>query len=183
MRAVTDPPADAPDPERHAILEELPGIVDGRGRKALYVGANAQRAFLLGDLLRWGWGTTILEIRPPNAVHVRDALGLPVVVGDVATSPLQGPYGLALWRHGPEHVHPEYLPQALASLEAAADLVVLGCPAGIAPQGPCLGNPFERHLSEITPDRLLRLGYRVRVDPRPNHPPNILAWRGSAPTP
>jgi len=174
-RTVTLEPIDLP--EKGVVLAVCPGILDGYGKRVLYVGASVQRAYMLPDLICWGWGVTVIEPWPENAEFTRKAYGVPVIDGDVATSALGGPYDLGLWWHGPEHVHKEYLPQALANLEASCAFVVLGCPEGSAPQGACLDNVFERHLWEVSTDDLRKFGYETVAAPRPGHPPNITAWK------
>ena len=163
--------------EKRVVVEEIPEILSGGGKPALYVGASAWRAYMLGDLVRWGWQPEVLEIWPENVYFVKRAWGFPVIQGDVATIPLARIYGLCLWWHGPEHIRKEDLPSTLAKLEAQCDIVVLGCLAGHDPQPVLYGNSCEGHLWDVSPDDFRALGYSVRVEPRPNHSPNITAWK------
>jgi hypothetical protein len=168
------------DREMEALLASIPDIADGRGRKALYIGASPIRAYLLGDLARWGWGTDILEIHPPNADFARRAFPCrDVVLGDVrdAATLLAGRrYGLALWWHGPEHIPREDLPATLAALASLSTLTVLSCPRGRSPQGPVDGNPHETHLWDPQPADFAALGLSAIAFPRPPDPDGILAW-------
>lgn len=164
-------------PEKGALLAELPEILNGQDKRLLYVGASVQRAYMLHDLIQLGWNTAVIEIWPENAKFIQHTYGVPVICGDVVSSFLPAPYDLGLWWHGPEHVHKEYFTKALANLENACSLVVLGCPNGEAPQDLCYDNVFERHLWNVYPEDLTSLGYKVRIDPRPGHPDNILAWK------
>lgn len=164
-------------PERENLIKELPELLNGAGKTALYVGASIWRAFLLDDLVGWGWKTTVLEVWPTNADHIRHTYNIPVIQGEVVTSPLNQTFDLALWWHGPEHVTKENLPRALQNLETHCNLVVLGCPENDAAQGPLYDNPFENHLWNVSQDDLRQLGYNVRSDPRPGNPNNIIAWK------
>lgn len=162
-------------PEKGALLEEFPEILSGGGKALLYVGASEYRAYMLDDLVSWGWKPVILEAWPANAAFLRQKF--PVIEGDVAKADIPGHFAAAIWWHGPEHLDRQSLPATLAKLEAAADLVVLGCPSGPAPQGEAYGNPFEAHRWTVAPGDLAALGYSIRTDPRPGQPDNILAWR------
>jgi hypothetical protein len=164
-------------PEKGALIKELPELLNGTGKTALYVGASVWRAYMLDDLISWGWKTTVLEVWPTNADHIRRIYNIPVIQGDVVTSPLDQTFDLVLWWHGPEHVTQDNLPRALANLESHSALVALGCPENNAPQGPAYGNPFENHLWSISQNDLRNLGYNVRSDLRPGNPSNITAWK------
>jgi hypothetical protein len=166
--------------EKGALIPELLEILDGYGKTALYVGASVCRAYLLDDLIHWGWRTTVVEIWPQNVEHIRLTRNIPVILGDIATALIGGPYDLGFWWHGPEHVSKEDLAKALANLEAACGLgglVVLGAPEGYSPQGAYYDNPFESHLWSVSADDLRQLGYNVSIEPRPGNPPNITAWK------
>ena len=163
--------------EREVLIKELPELLNGAGKTALYVGASVWRAFLLDDLIRWGWKTTVLEVWPTNVDCIRNTYNVPVIQGEVVTSPINQTFDLVLWWHGPEHVTKENLPRALNSLETHSSLIVLGCPENDSPQGLVYDNPFETHLWNVSQDDLRQLGYKTRSDPRPGNPNNIIAWK------
>jgi len=173
-----EPLALADIPEKGAVIESIPEILEGKGQHALYVGASCWRSYMLADLQRWGWIPTVAEIWKENVDFLRTQdRSLRVLQIDISANILSEHFRLALWWHGPEHVALADLPRALANLENACDIVVLGCPAGHDPQGAYYGNPFERHLWDPQPSLFEAMGYSVRVDPRPGVLPNITAWK------
>jgi len=150
--------------ERVALLRRhVPGLWEP-GR-VLYVGAAPKRFQLGAELIEAGHQVTILEAWEPYAELYR-ARGFEVIGGDVRTwvPVLTGTttgYDVAVWWHGPEHVRFEEVGPALARLEAAADLVVIGCPWGNFPQEMVDGNPYQEHRCALYPEDLRRWGYRV----------------------
>jgi len=165
--------------EMEDLLAAIPEIAQGpKGIKhALYVGASRWRAFLLPELSEWGWKPIILEPWPTNIDYLEHNYDVPIMQGEIVTSPLACRFGLGLWWHGPEHVYRESFPRALANLENHCDLVVLGCPLGEAPQDALDGNPFEWHRWSPQTKDFEDLGYTTVVAPRPGHVPNIIAWK------
>jgi len=111
-----------------------------------------------------GHHLTLLEIWSENLAYYRGSDRFDrVVQGDVRALPggLRKRYDFAIWWHGPEHVKADEWAWALANLEGLADLVVVGCPWGIHPQGELFGNPHERHVSTLYEADLEALGYVV----------------------
>lgn len=130
-----------------------------RPGRVLYVGA-APRRFQLGpELIEAGHEVTILEAWEPYAELYR-ARGLRVISGDVRTWEPER-YDAAVWWHGPEHVRFEEVGPALARLEQAAELVVIGCPWGEFPQEMVDGNPYQEHRCALYAEDLRQWGYRV----------------------
>jgi hypothetical protein len=169
---------------------KVPGLLAGapEGRKTLlYIGASRKRHFLLPELANEGWIIDIMEIFPDNVEFLRrrrKALSKPgfrmVCEGDVRTTPFPEPsYDAAFWWHGPEHIPEEDVPGALARLEEAARLVVLGGPLEDPPYPEDAapgGNPHERHCWSITVPALESFGYTVMRVPRPRTP-GFAAWK------
>lgn len=130
----------------------------------LYVGASTRRAHYLSELMAAGRMVTILEAYAPNVAYHRKKLGHDRVIhGDIRNlcELVTGRYGVAFWWHGPEHISKRELPSILVALESRADLVVLGCPWGLYPQGAVDGNPYERHVSALTPEDFRGWGYET----------------------
>ena len=156
----------------------VPDLITGppvrRTKSLLYIGASKRRQFLLPELAKIGWLIDILEVFPENVGHLRNHRpnGVRMIrEGDVRCDPFpQPPYDAAVWWHGPEHVPKEDVPGALARLEEAARLVVLGgpledppYPEGAAPYR----NPHERHHWSITVPAIEQFGYTVARVRRP----------------
>jgi len=75
-----------------------------------------------------------------------------VIVGDAQTVDLGGPYDLAILGDVLEHTSN---PLALYErVRAVAGCVVVQVPLGYWPQGEEEGNPYETHLSTISPDEV-----------------------------
>jgi hypothetical protein len=90
-------------------------------------------------------------------------------------------YQAVVWWHGPEHVKREELAATLARLEAMADIVILGCPWGVYPQGDYGGNPHEVHLATLLPEDFETLGYEVTTLGKRDDPAsNLIAWKRSS---
>ncbi len=169
-----------------ARLEQLFGAIPDlfQHETALYIGASAARAHYLEHFLRGGCQVTILEAYQPNA---QAWMGRPgpehVIHGDVrhvATIKLpRSRYNVAFWWHGPEHVTADELRPTLLELEKVADLVVLGCPWGVYPQGEYGGNPYEVHQWAIYPHDLESLGYTVSATGSADSrgASNLVAWK------
>lgn len=164
--------------ERDSVLEAMPEIADGRGKRLLYIGASKYRAFMLPDFIGWGYEVDVLEIWPTNALHIRDAYGVNTVQGDVVWLDLyfKGPYDIVFWWHGPEHVGEREFLKVLGILRRMSKAVVLGCPAGESPQDAVYDNPFERHLRAIQQSDLEALGFSTRLLRRPDLSDHLTAW-------
>ena len=169
--------------ELDILRQNLPGLFTQPGRSMLYVGANRVRpphhAF---TLTLAGWQLHLLEIDATNLKHHGNNGNTDLFetywLQDVRN--IDFPHGLldaVFWWHGPEHIPQADLPATLSKLEAAAPLVVLGCPHGPSPQDDVYGNEAERHLWDVYPADLQRYGYEVReYDCSIRH---LLAWKGT----
>ena len=131
--------------------------------RVLYVGARESRFDFSTELRANGAEVTVVEAWEQNAVHLSTLSWLhDVVHGDVRTVELGGPYDVAVWWHGPEHVPVDDVASAVARLEAVVTrCVLLGCPWGTYEQGVEYGNPFETHASHLSWELFERLGYDV----------------------
>jgi len=135
----------------------------------------------LKELATVGYVITLLEIFLRNVEFYRGNPYLREIIhGDVRDLDVLGKrqWDAAFWWHGPEHVFPHQLGQALTNLEAHANLVVLGCPWGFFKQHAVFGNRNEEHVGAYYPAGFEVLGYKVAtlgcVDVRSS---NLLAWK------
>lgn len=147
----------------------------------LNVGANQVRFELLPELYQAGRKITLLEVWPENIKRwAADPRLVETIEGDVRELDILrlGTYDVALWWHGPEHIEWEELAATLAKLEAAAEkLVVLGCPWGIYPQEPFMGNPFDAHRASLYPEDFAALGYRTATLGEMDEQGSLVAWK------
>lgn len=169
--------SDYPEEDRYqerSLLKCLPGILKGEGKRLLYVGASSGRSYFLPDFRAGGYHVDILEAWDFNVKILREKWSEKkkgqgkVFHGDVRNClRIVKPesYDVVFWWHGPEHIHAKDLARTLKQLEAVAPLVILGCPWGLAPQGPVGGNEYERHLASLEPSDFEKLGYKTDTVP------------------
>lgn len=165
-RNVAPPPTLPPEDDRLAVLRDaLPQLFTGPRLNILYVGACENRHDLVPELKAAGHTVTVLEIWPAYAdwLDAHPELFDQVIRGDVrdVLTLAPGPYDVAMWWHGPEHMVESGLADVFAKLEGVARLVVLGCPWGVFPQEAIDGNPAQAHSSHLLPDFFQALGYKT----------------------
>ncbi len=133
----------------------------------------------------------VLEIDKKNAEYVRQKFDLPgvtVVCGDVRnTADLMDGEGMGgrrrfdacFFYHGLEHLPKEDVADVLNTLESITDhIIVLGMPYGHYEQDSEYGNVYERHLWDIYPDDMHRLGYRTyTIGDVDDTSSNMIAWK------
>lgn len=174
--------------ERLELLRELlPALFSPPPKRILYVGASKRsgRGSYTDEMLAAGHVLTLLEAWPDNAqyyAHLPDTPFVLVQCGDVRKVDYyrwSGPFDIAFWWHGPEHIGPNELEATLEQLERRClELIVLGCPWGRYEQGEVDGNPFERHLAYLYPQDFKRLGYSAATLGQRDVPGScIVAWK------
>lgn len=68
-----------------------------------------------------------------------------------------------IWLHGPEHLAWEDFLSVRKEIEDCCNkIVIYQAPIGHCPQGELEGNPYEKHLSTLTPDMFNELGYQTK---------------------
>jgi len=157
----------------------LPALFNTPGT-VLYVGASVNRQEGLEELIQAGHRVMILEVWEDNVRYLKER-GYEVVQGDVRRLSFQErSFDYTVWWHGPEHVQKTELGETIRSLERLSrKLVVMSCPWGHNPQGAYGGNPFEQHLSTLTPSFFKKFGYDVALLGKENRPPHssIIVWK------
>jgi len=163
-------------------LNKIPGLLDKKGTM-LYIGAwYPQGMDGLDDFKKAGYDILILEVFEKSALEVR-SLGWKVKLGDVRKAReifKEERFDVVVWWHGPEHVDVKDLPSALEDLKTLAKrLLVVGCPRGKSVQGVFDGNPYEKHVSTLVREDLIKLGLTnvLEVDrPHRNNVGHLTAW-------
>lgn len=148
----------------------------GKPETVLYVGAHPDRMDFVDYLkTRGAKAIDVIEIHKPNCDFLEETdLFREVIHGDVCEVQL-GPYNLAFWWHGPEHVYQHKLVLTIARLTLVAKAIIVGCPWGRYEQGEVYGNPYEEHKSHLLPKDLEELGFVVSRCGKPNVPGSNLA--------
>lgn len=106
----------------------------------------------------------IMEVYQPN---IDDAIngGCPkdnIKLGNILDTTQYENYDCILFWHGPEHIKKDVFINALPSIEAKANkLIIFGMPLGHEPQDAAHGNPFERHESDWFVQDWQQLGYET----------------------
>ena len=106
----------------------------------------------------------ILEVFSHN---VNDAItkGCPndkIQLGNILDVDQYENFDCILFWHGPEHIEKDVFLNALPSIEAKANkLIIFGMPLGHEPQDDAYGNPFERHRSDWYEHEWKKLGYET----------------------
>ena len=164
------PPVTGRRPPPHVeeqVRRAVPELFAGEYRSALYVGANRRRQHFLDDLVAACERVAVIEAFRENADFIRSAYGprgVRVVHGDVrgVAGLAGGRFDVSFFWHGPEHLAAGEAPGVIGALESVTDrLVVLGMPHGESPQGSEYGNDYERHLWNVYPADMRRLGYET----------------------
>lgn len=161
-------------------LYNIPNIMDGKGKKLLYVGGSTSRVYLYDDFIEFGYNIDILEIWTENVEFLRN-LGYYTIQGDVRNvkNIINCKYDVVVWWHGPEHIKKDELKLTLENLESISNLIVLGCPLNdVIGQNEVGNNPYEEHKWIVQKKDLEELNYNVFVVLRPYyHCNHITAWR------
>ena len=172
------------------VKSTIPDLFEGKYSSVLYIGASYLRQHFLDDFVRMYDRVVVLEIDKKNAEYVRQKFDLPgvtVVCGDVRnTADLMDGEGMGRRRfdacffyHGLEHLPKEDVADVLNTLESITDhIIVLGMPYGHYEQDSEYGNVYERHLWDIYPDDMHRLGYRTyTIGDVDDTSSNMIAWK------
>jgi len=109
---------------------------------------------------------SVLEIWEPNVDNLRQRkIGDEVFLGDARkiNEVIDKKYDAVFWLHGPEHIHWNEFLECREDIEAVANkLVMYQAPIGEYPQGHLHNNPYEEHVSTLTPNMFEELGYHVQ---------------------
>jgi hypothetical protein len=169
------PEFDAACPETLQLVECVPQVLDGTGKRCVYVGASWARQLCLPTLLASGWECVVVESFAGNAQWLANQ-GLRVVHGLIQDClELLGMADAVFFLHGPEHCSKE---DAMLVAEAMAKrpLAVLMAPlGGTELDGPQYSNPREAHRWFVQEDDFP--GWGRNVLERPGNLPNLLLWR------
>ena len=151
-----------------------------RQKTLLYVGAR-ERTQLLDLFVNAGFRVTVLEAWGPNCELLRKRSDIhEVIQGNINefVTMTDREWDVVLWWHGPEHVELSILRRTLEGIKKIARyMVVLGCPWGAYPQGPLDDNPYEVHVSHLTPEFFHQFGYSTEtLGMKDTMGSNITAW-------
>lgn len=166
-------------PEEESLLKNIPEIIDGNGKKMLYVGASQWRAYLYDNFIIYGYKIDILEIFEPNVLFLREK-GFNVIQGDVCKldSFIKDNYDVIFWWHGPEHIEKDKLEYTLSRLELFGNLIILGCPSDeVSLQEEVYGNIYEKHLWNPQQSDFEKFGFNTSRIQRTPYSDHITAWR------
>lgn len=163
--------------EYDQIIDVFPEIVNGNGKKALYVGANKVRAFFLNELWGFGYNVDIIEIYEENFNYIKNNYKFrKIILGDIQEFELET-YDLIFWYHGPEHIEKENFKPTLERLEKKTKHIVIGCPKNDHLVYDNNLNIFEKHLWKVCENDFISLGYSVKVRVREFAADNIVAYK------
>lgn len=113
-----------------------------------------------------GAAFSVLEVWEPNVNDLRQSnFADEVFLGDARkiSEVIDKKYDAVFWLHGPEHIHWDEFLECRDDIESiATKLVMYQAPIGHYPQGHLHNNPYEEHVSTLTPDMFEELGYNVQ---------------------
>lgn len=164
----------------HDIREFIPEPFQNPG-ELLYIGARPDACSWLTELHQAGNEITVLEVWADNLTGFsgdeRIAHFLCYEVQSVYN--LGDHYDYVWWWHGPEHVRPYEFANILYSLIGMTDLIAVAAPWGKYEQGTAYGNPYEKHLWSVYPDKLERYGMATKTDGEVDKPGSevVGVWR------
>lgn len=121
----------------------------------LYVGLRHDTdPSVLRSVRSLGIAVDVLEVWPANCAYAKSLDYVRNVFQEDVRNIAQigRVWDTIIWLHGPEHIAQEELAETLRSVEECARHgVLVQAPIGFYPNGAEYGNPFEEHLSHLTP--------------------------------
>jgi len=171
-----------PFARRDQFLRRIPKAL--KYKTLLYIGANVKRMQMIEHFRAAKYRIDVVEIWPENVIVLKEwnkkhRVFAKIYQADIRKFATTKKYDVVMWWHGPEHVEIDELRAILARLEwSARHFIILASPWGNYPQGAAGGNPFEEHISALTPKTWSSLGYSSdTIGELDKLGSNLLAWK------